>query len=125
MILLLYFTDYKFELSGTSKLLYASKLLDGNMKLMDSFASNEKLNLAVIMKVVDVPDLSSYGIGVFFDFPRDGFKQIGWIPKKYKAEMEQVLACSRRVRCFVSSVNVKEISANFNRIIIVLQIEID
>ena len=73
-----------FIYSGTSKLHHASKLLDhlDGMKLTDrSGYSREKLNLPVIMKVIDLPDLPTDGVGVFFYFPDDGVKQIGWIPK--------------------------------------------
>ena len=96
------------------------------MKLTDrSGYSREKLNLPVIIKVIDLPDLPTDGVGVFFYFPDDGVKQIGWIPKKHKQEVKQVLACTKQERSVVSSVNVRKLSDSFSKIIIVVRIEID
>ena len=97
------------------------------MKHDDGYSFNfntEDLNLPVIVKAVPIPELKIYGIGVFFHFPDDGLQQIGWIPNKNKDEVEQVLDI-KEFNCFISSVKVKELSSNFSKVSIVIQMYVD
>ena len=113
-------------MSGTSKLPYATKVVDW-VKHDDGYSFNlntEDLHLPVIVKAVPIPELQIHGIGVFFHFPDDGLQQIGWIPNKNKEEVEQVLDI-KEFNCFISSVKVKELSSNFSKVSIVLQMYVD
>ena len=48
----------------------------------------------------------------------------GWIPNKNKEEVEQVLNI-KEFNCFISSVKVKELSSNFSKVSIVIQMYMD
>ncbi|CAB3981407.1 Hypothetical predicted protein [Paramuricea clavata] len=71
--------NYEFELSGTSKLPHATKVVDW-VKHEDGYGFNlstEELHLPVIVKAVPIPELQINGIGVFFQFSDDG-KLVGF-----------------------------------------------
>ena len=75
------------------------------------------------MRDIRIEEISSNGIGIFYEFPRDGSQQIGWIPKKNITEVDLMrnTYSNLMIETYISSIKMLEFTS-FKKVSIILEI---